>query len=49
MGSGRDYGPDRRGGVELSYIDANNNTTYDPNNVENATISVSPSDPSEGC
>jgi hypothetical protein len=36
-------------GVELSYTDANGNITYDPNNVESASISVSPSDPSGGC
>lgn len=36
-------------GVELSYTDANGNSTYDPNNVESASISISPSDPSGGC
>jgi hypothetical protein len=36
-------------GVELSYTDANLNMTYDPNNIESADISNTPSDPSAGC
>ena len=36
-------------GVELSYIDSSGNITYDPNNVQSASLSVSPSDPTASC
>ena len=36
-------------GVELSYDDAALNITYDPNNIESASITLGPADPSLGC
>ncbi len=36
-------------GVELSYTDSNLNITYDANNVQDASISVLPVDPTANC
>ena len=36
-------------GVELSYTDSNLNISDDPDNVQDATISIEPSDPTTGC
>ncbi len=36
-------------GVEVGYVDANLNNTYDPNNIESAQIGIGPVDPSAGC
>lgn len=36
-------------GVEFSYTDANLDLSYDPNNIQDASMSVAPSDPTAGC
>jgi len=36
-------------GVEFGYVDANLNNVYDPNNVQSATISILPTNPSDLC
>ena len=36
-------------GVKLSYTDSNLNITYDPNNVQEASISIVPSNPTVTC
>ena len=36
-------------GVVLSYTDANLNISYNPNNIQDASISVAPSDPTAAC
>jgi len=36
-------------GVELGYIDSNLNQVYNPNNIEHADLSVTPTDPTAAC